>query len=69
MRALKWLAAAGLFVVCHAGADDGRLPAMTEEDMAMCAQGGGCLIVTREALATIIERREKAALAACRNWL
>ena len=70
MRAFVGVAAAALFLgAFKVGASEDRLPAMTPQDMADCEAGGGCLIITREALEQITQRRAKEALVACRNLL
>jgi len=70
MRAAIGVAAAALFLgAFEVGAGQDRLPAMTPADMERCEAAGGCLIITREALARIIAEKEKAALVACRNLL
>ncbi len=70
MRAAIGVTAVALFFgAFKVGAVEDRLPAMTPADMERCEAQGGCLIITREALARIIAEKEKAALVACRNFL
>ena len=70
MRAYIGVAAAALFFgAFKVGAGQDRLPAMTPEDFARCEAGGGCLIITRDALERISAARAAKELQACRNLL
>jgi len=70
MRVAIGVATAALFLgAFKVGAVEDRLPAMSPADFERCEAQGGCLIITREALAQMIAAKERAALVACRNLL